>query len=81
MTRIDRERLTVKKMIEIYCRHKEGNEKLCPQCADLIRYAGERLNKCPFGDRKASCRRCSIHCYRQDMKIRIREVMRYSGRG
>lgn len=66
-------------MIEIYCRHKEGNKELCPKCIELIRYAEERLSMCPFGEKKTTCRQCTIHCYKPDMKSRIREVMKYSG--
>lgn len=79
MTRIEREKHTVERMIRIYCRRKEGNAELCPRCASLLDYALSRLSKCPFGDKKTSCRRCTIHCYSPDMKVRIRDVMRYAG--
>jgi len=79
MTRIEREQRTVGQMIHIYCRHKDGNRELCPDCRDLLEYARMRLSKCPFGEKKTSCRRCTIHCYRPDMKERIRAVMRYAG--
>lgn len=79
MTRIEREQRTVAQMIRIYCRHKEGNRELCSDCLDLLEYALFRLSKCPFGDSKTSCRKCSVHCYRPDMKERVKMVMRYSG--
>lgn len=79
MTRIEREQRTVEQMIRIYCRHKEGNRELCPDCTALLEYARFRLLKCPFGEEKTSCRKCAVHCYRSDMKERIRAVMRYSG--
>lgn len=79
MTRIEREQTTVEQMIRIYCRHKEGNRELCPDCLMLLEYALQRLSKCPFGENKTSCRKCTVHCYRPDMKDRIRTVMRYSG--
>lgn len=79
MSLIEREQKTVARMIRIYCRHKEGNRELCPDCAALLEYARARLSGCPFGARKASCRKCAVHCYRQDMRARIRMVMRYSG--
>lgn len=66
-------------MIRIYCRWKEGNRALCPDCEALTAYAAERLSRCPFGEHKTSCRKCTVHCYRSDMRERIREVMRYSG--
>lgn len=79
MTRIEREQRTVEQMIRIYCRHKEGNRDLCPDCKVLLEYARIRLSKCPFGENKTSCRKCTVHCYRPDMKERIRAVMRYAG--
>lgn len=79
MTRIEREQKTVEQMIRIYCRHREGNRELCADCKALLDYALKRLENCPFGEKKSSCRKCSVHCYRPDMKERIRLVMRYSG--
>jgi len=79
MTRIEREQQTVTQMIRIYCRHKEGNRELCPDCSTLLDYARLRLSKCPFGENKTTCRKCTVHCYRPDMKERIITVMRYSG--
>ena len=79
MSRIDKETKIVGLMVRLYCRRKEGNRELCPECAELIDYAGARLHHCPFGERKSSCRKCTIHCYRPEMRKRIRRVMRYSG--
>lgn len=79
MTRIERERQTVENMIRIYCRRKEGNQELCPDCTALLEYARMRLANCPFQEKKSSCRKCTVHCYRRDMKERIKAVMRYSG--
>ncbi len=79
MTRIEREQKTVAKMIQIYCRHREGNRELCADCTALLEYARKRLANCPFSENKSSCRKCSVHCYRPDMKERIKGVMRYSG--
>ncbi|MCI9607514.1 MAG: nitrous oxide-stimulated promoter family protein [Muribaculaceae bacterium] len=79
MTRIEWEQNTVEQMIRIYCRHREGNRELCADCQDLLEYARKRLANCPFGEEKSSCRKCTVHCYRPDMKGRIKSVMRYSG--
>ena len=79
MTKIEREQKTVAQMIRIYCRHREGNRELCADCTALLEYAHKRLANCPFGENKSSCRKCSVHCYRPDMKERIKAVMRYSG--
>lgn len=79
MTRIEQEKQTVEQMILLYCRRKEGNKQLCPECRKLLEYAHARLSRCPFGEKKSSCRLCTIHCYKPDMKEKMREVMRYAG--
>ncbi|MCM1070042.1 MAG: nitrous oxide-stimulated promoter family protein [[Clostridium] fimetarium] len=79
MTRIEREQHTVARMIRIHCRHKERNRELCADCQVLLEYALMRLENCPFGEKKTSCRKCPVHCYRPDMKERIKAEMRYSG--
>ena len=45
----------------------------------ILGYARIRLSRCPFGENKSTCRQCSIHCYKPEMKERMREVMRYAG--
>ncbi len=79
MNRIDREKKVIGQMIEIFCRqhHQAGN--LCNDCKDLLEYALNRLEHCPKGSSKTSCRECEIHCYSPVQKKRIREVMRYVG--
>ena len=52
---------------------------LCPECAALLDYALLRLDSCRFGNDKPSCRKCPVHCYRADMRERIRTVMRWAG--
>lgn len=79
MTRIEREQRIVEQMIGKYCRHKEHNEELCADCLALLDYARMRLSKCPFGENKTNCRKCTLHCYCPDMKIKIKAVMRFSG--
>lgn len=79
MSRIEQEKRTVEQMIRLYCYKKEGNEQLCPECRELLEYAHARLSRCPFGEKKSSCRLCTVHCYKPDMKERMREVMRYTG--
>lgn len=77
--KIEYEITVVKEMIRLYCIHKEGNNKLCPDCTELAEYAEQRLRHCPFGDTKGSCRKCTIHCYRPEMRVKIQKIMRYSG--
>lgn len=77
--RIEEEKRVVSQMIHLYCRRKEGNTVLCPDCKELLDYAMKRLDCCRFGNDKPTCKKCPIHCYRPDMKERIRIVMRWAG--
>ena len=75
----EREKETVSLMIAIYCRKKHGGKTLCPDCAALDSYARQRSDKCPFMETKTFCSNCKVHCYKPDMREKIREVMRFSG--
>ncbi len=67
-------------MIAIYCRSKHGSVKeLCSSCALLRQYALQRLERCPFGEEKPACAACTVHCYKSDMRMKIKEVMRFAG--
>lgn len=79
MTRIEREKKTVRQMIEIYCRGAHKTKELCKDCQALLEYSTDRLEHCKFGDDKKSCKKCPVHCYKADMRAAIRQVMRYSG--
>ncbi len=77
--RVADEKRTVEQMIRLYCRHKEGNAELCDSCRHLLEYAAARLERCPHGDAKPTCRKCTVHCYRPAEREKIRLIMRYSG--
>ena len=78
-TKREREKETVSLMIAIYCRKKHGGKTLCPECAALDAYARQRSDKCPFMETKTFCSNCEVHCYKKDMREKIRGVMRFSG--
>jgi hypothetical protein len=66
----------------LYCRgnyHPGSRLEICPTCHELSDYALTRLEKCPFKSEKPTCANCTVHCYRPEMRDRIRMVMRYSG--
>jgi len=80
MGKINSEKSTVEYMIGLYCRKKHGSiAVLCPGCEAVRAYAFERLTKCPYGDKKIACKDCKVHCYKEEMRRKIREVMRFSG--
>ena len=76
----EKEKDVITKMITIYCRSKHKSSKqLCSECDALNTYALQRLERCPFGEGKPTCGLCSIHCYKKDMREKIKTVMRYAG--
>ncbi|HIU54710.1 MAG TPA: nitrous oxide-stimulated promoter family protein [Candidatus Gallibacteroides avistercoris] len=77
--KIEKEKRIIARMIRLYCRYKERNPELCPACEALLLYTHQRLDRCPFGEKKRACRQCTIHCYKPEMRERIRRVMRFSG--
>ena len=79
-TKREREKQMVTQMIALYCRrnhHTRG--ALCPACAALADYARSRSEHCPFMETKTFCANCRVHCYKPDMREKIRAVMRFSG--
>ncbi|WP_411915272.1 nitrous oxide-stimulated promoter family protein [Porphyromonas miyakawae] len=76
---IEEEKKVVEYMIRLYCSKKEGHRELCPECRQLLAYASNQLDHCRFASLKPTCRKCPIHCYRPEMKARIRTIMRWAG--
>ena len=76
----EREKRIVSEMIALYCHKKHGTKgRICDDCAALDAYARMRSDKCPFMETKTFCSNCRVHCYKPDMRERIRGVMRFSG--
>ncbi|MGN1165360.1 MAG: nitrous oxide-stimulated promoter family protein [Lachnospiraceae bacterium] len=76
----EREKKLVSQMIALYCKKKHGGRNgLCPECEELDAYARQRSDKCPFMETKTFCSNCRVHCYKPQMREKIREVMRFSG--
>ncbi len=76
-----REKRIVGEMISLYCKknHHTKNGDLCDDCKKLKEYAFFRSDKCPFMETKTFCSNCKVHCYKPDMRNKIKEVMRFSG--
>ena len=79
--RLRREWRTIEAMISITCKDLHGGRRgeLCSDCRELHDYAHLRLVRCPFGEEKPTCANCKVHCYKPEMRERIRDVMRYAG--
>ena len=78
-TKREREKAMVTKMVSLYCRKKHHTKGLCPECAVLAEYARQRSDHCPFMETKTFCSNCRVHCYKPEMREKIRAVMRFSG--
>ncbi len=77
--RISREKLTIKKMIDLY-------QAKCPQASAepehydaLFAYAQKRLDKCVFGEEKPACKQCPVHCYQPAKREEMKQIMRWAG--
>lgn len=72
---------TVTAMVRIYCEshHQSRRGDLCTECDALRQYAAARLEKCPFGTEKTTCRECPIHCYRPVERAAMKQVMVFAG--
>ncbi len=67
-------------MVGIYCHNRHGTRgELCGECRQLLDYAHARLDRCPFQEDKTTCANCPVHCYKPEMRERVRSVMRYAG--
>ncbi len=76
---ISREKLTIKKIINLY-------QAKCPQASAepehyeaLFVYAQKRLDKCVFGEEKPACKQCPVHCYQPAKREEMKQIMRWAG--
>lgn len=84
-----RETRTISQMIALHCAAVHDvkdravashcGELVCPECKELDDYAVLRTQRCRKMERKTSCEECGNHCYKPEMREKIRSVMRYSG--
>ena len=62
MTRIEQEKQTVRKMIELYCRHHLKQDTMSDEYQHLAEFACRRLDHCKYGENKTACKDCPTHC-------------------
>ena len=79
VNRIEWEKKTIRKMIELYCRRHLKQKTMPKEYELLAEYACQRLEHCKFGENKKSCGKCPVHCYAPQKRQQIREVMRWVG--
>ena len=74
------EKALISEMIRLKKKKKHGTaDGLCDDCQALCDYALARIEHCPMMEHKTFCSRCPVHCYREQMREKIRAVMRFSG--
>jgi hypothetical protein len=67
-------------MVRLYCAdHHDDPDGICPSCRNLLAYAHQRLDRCPYGAAKPACNLCPVHCYQPARREAMREVMRQAG--
>ena len=77
---MNRDKKTIEVMIKMYCSvHQAPREGLCRECGELLDYARQRLERCPFGKDKPACVKCARHCYSPPMRAKVIAVMKYAG--
>ena len=76
---LKREAKLLSEMVHDYCRRHHGGESLCEDCKTFLTYALTRLACCPYGQKKPTCLKCKIHCYRAQEKETARVIMREEG--
>lgn len=74
----EQDKRVIEIMTRMYCRVHHQSE-LCEECRDFLEYARERIDRCPLGEKKVSCRKCPIHCYSPTYRVKAKQIMRYSG--
>lgn len=75
------EKELIQQMIQIYCHSKHKTKhSLCSDCQALLEYSHFRIDKCPFMENKTFCSNCRVHCFRNEKREDIRNVMIYSGK-
>lgn len=74
------EKKTVAAMVRIYCaEHHPDARGVCTECGTLLAYSHARLDGCPYGADKPTCKACPIHCYKPAQRESMRTVMRFAG--
>lgn len=76
---IDIEKITVSKMIDLYCQTKHGNTNTCDECKVLKAYSNKKLDLCIYKNNKPVCRSCPKHCYASQQREHIKGIMKFSG--
>lgn len=75
------EQKVIGQMVKIYCKKKHKMKKgiLCADCKEALEYAIVRIERCPHMVTKTFCSICKTPCYKPEMRLKIKDIMRFSG--
>lgn len=76
MSEHNKELKVVTLMIKLYYKKHKNNDI---SYEELLEYVTLRQSKCPFKETKTFCSNCMVHCYKSEYRVKIKEVMKYSG--
>jgi len=81
--RLARERLTMSKMVGIYCaaHHDSGEDNLCGSCREFLNYAERRLRKCPYGNEKPAPSEMPLWERKTDLRQLSRALLQTGAQG
>ena len=70
----------LKRFVTAHCHYQHDTEKeeICAECEELIQYAKEKLENCPYNP-KPKCKDCKTHCYKDIYQKKVREAMSLAG--
>ncbi|MBN0847769.1 nitrous oxide-stimulated promoter family protein [Pseudomonas aeruginosa] len=77
--RIEREKMTIQRMIALYQRRSPEAQADDAHYQALNAYADKRLDKCVFGENKQACKQCPEHCYQPAKREEMKQIMRWAG--
>ena len=77
--RIEREKMTIQRMIALYQRRSPEAQADDAHYQALNAYADKRLDKCVFGENKPACKQCPVHCYQPAKREEMKQIMRWAG--
>ena len=80
-TTVEREKLTLRLMITIFCcGHQHSVSGICGECSVILQHAYDRIDVCPHnGSVKPACGLCRTNCFPPDLHRRFALIMRYAG--
>ena len=79
-TKRQREKALVGEMIALYCKKRHGGKHgLCPECQALLDYAPSPRDQSPVMETNTYYSKCPVHCYKPEMREKIRQVMAFAG--